>query len=611
MNAAEKVGLIKFDFLGLKTLDQVRDAVKMVERNTDLQIDLDRIPLDDEAPYALLQKGDGLGVFQVESSGMRDLLKRLKPSNIDDLIALLALYRPGPLSSGMVDNFIDCKHGRRAITYPHPDLEPILKATYGSIVYQEQVMQIAQVLAGYSLGEADLLRRAMGKKKVEAMAAQKVRFVEGAVGLGHDAEKADEIFELLAFFAGYGFNKSHSAAYGIISYQTAWLKANHRAEFMAATMTIDSGNTDKLLVYISDCRRAGLQIISPDVNTCFSDFDVPRQDRNAIHYGLAAVKGVGVGAVQSILEAREEAGGRFEDFMDCLERLDWRRVNKKVIESLVKAGAFDWTGHPRRALFEIIPNAISTAQKAAEEKNSSQTSLFGMMGAAAPRTQVQIPDLGEWPTAVKLGFERDALGFFITGHPLEAYKGIVKRVATCAIDYLSDQSTEQTVTVAGMVTAFRQVRTKRGDKMGFVTLEDPTGSVECVFFPEPWARSLAALRSDQPLLLTGKIEAPDGTEGQVKIMGDSTELLGEVRERRTRRIDLVVHHEELDAERIQILRGLLQTSTGKCPVHIHVRKAGQAWTSLKVGDSLRAVPDDAFMQGLETLFRRPDVPRLI
>ena len=291
MKAAEGVGLIKFDFLGLKTLDQIRDAANMIERNTGERPDVDTLPVDDEATFALLQRGDGLGVFQVESSGMRELLTRLRPSNIDDLIALLALYRPGPLSSGMVDTFIDCKHGRKAVEYPHPSLESILESTYGSIVYQEQVMQIAQTLSGYSLGEADLLRRAMGKKKKEEMDKQKVRFVEGAIRNDIDEKLADDIFELLAYFAGYGFNKSHSAAYGMISYQTAWLKAHHRAEYMAALMSIERNNTDKVLLYIGDCKRAGLEVLPPDVNASQASFDVPADARNQIRFGLAAVKG--------------------------------------------------------------------------------------------------------------------------------------------------------------------------------------------------------------------------------------------------------------------------------------------------------------------------------
>ncbi len=605
MKSAEAVGLIKFDFLGLKTLDQIRDALAMVERNTGQRIDLSTLPYDDVESYKLLQRGDALGVFQVESSGMRELLTRLKPSNIDDLVALLALYRPGPLSSGMVDNFIDCKHGRKAIEYPDPCLRGILESTYGSIVYQEQVMQIAQVYAGYTLGGADLLRRAMGKKKPEEMAKQKSTFVEGALAQGHAEQAASDLFDLLAFFAGYGFNKSHSAAYGVVSYHTAWLKAHHRAEYMAALMSIDAGNSDKVLLYIGDCRRAGLRVLPPDVNHSQAGFDVPASDRKTIRFGLLAVKGVGEGAVQAILEARAQAGGAFAGFLECLEGLDYKRVNKKVLESLICCGAFDWTGHPRQAMLEGLPGAMALAQGNQEQRASGQMGLFG--GIAAPRQRLHLPDLGEWPMAVKLAREREALGFFITGHPLLAYRSLVERLTTCAIPELDRRPPDQEVTVAGMVTAFRQVVTKKGDKMAFITLEDEHGSVEAVFFPKTYAASTRALSSEEPLLLTGKLERTgDGS----KILAESVELLSEVRIRRARelvlRLDL---EEELGEDRLQALRKLLSESPGRCAVRLKLRLSSlDARIEARLGAGV--VPDEALMQGIETLFRRPDAAEL-
>ena len=608
MKAAESVGLIKFDFLGLKTLDQIRDAVKMVERNTGVRPDMDRLPLDDEATFKLLQRGDALGVFQVESSGMRELLTRLLPSNIDDLIALLALYRPGPLESGMVDNFIDCKHGRKEIHYPDPDLEEILKPTYGSIVYQEQVMQIAQVFSGYSLGGADLLRRAMGKKKAEAMAEQRVIFVEGARKLGRSGKKAEELFDLLAFFAGYGFNKSHSAAYGVVSYQTAWLKAHHRAEYMAALMTIEANNTDKVLAYIGDCKRNGIEILPPDVNESVRGFDVAADNRTAIRFGMSAVKGVGDGAIEALVEARAAAGGRFESFADCLERIDHKRVNKKVLENLIKCGAFDWTGNPRKALLQVLPGAVQSAQRTQRDRESGQTSLFGGMAKTA-RPTLRIPDVGEDPIAIKLGKERDALGFFITGHPIEAYTELVERVATCALHDLEHERADREVRVAGMVSTFRQIKTRRGDKMAFVTLEDALGAVECVFFSEPWANSRTAIVSQQPLLVTGKLEK--GQDGTPKILAESARLLAEVRESQTRSVHLLLEDDELDGERLLELSGLLGASAGRCSVHLHVRSAGVAWARYDLGSDHRVVADEALLQGIETLFRRPDVVRLM
>ncbi|MDP6935573.1 MAG: DNA polymerase III subunit alpha, partial [Myxococcota bacterium] len=380
----------------------------------------------------------------------------------------------------MTDDFVERKHGRKKVEYPLPMLEPILKSTYGTVVYQEQVMQIAQVLAGYSLGDADLLRRAMGKKDVAEMEHQKTRFVEGAIANEIDGKLAEEIFDLLAYFAGYGFNKSHSAAYGAISYQTAWLKAHHRSEYMAALMSIEANNSDKVLLYIGDCKHAGLEILPPDVNVSLLDFDVPADDRGKIRFGLGAVKGLGATAVSGIVDARQEAGGRFSDWMDCLENIDHRRVNKKALESLVKCGAFDWTGIPRRVLFEGLSRSVDAALRTQADRDAGQVSLFG--GAAAPPTpEVQLPDLGEWPMAVKLRHERDALGFFISGHPVRAFSGILSRITTCPISGLEECRNEANVSIAGMVSAMRQIRTRAGYRMAFCTIEDPHGSVECVF----------------------------------------------------------------------------------------------------------------------------------
>ena len=609
MKAAESVGLIKFDFLGLKTLDQIRDAVAMVARNTGETIDLARIPFEDAATFELLQRGDGLGVFQVESSGMRELLTRLRPTCIDDLIALLALYRPGPLSSGMVDNFIDCKHGRKPIAYPDDCLEGILKETYGSIVYQEQVMQIAQVYSGYTLGGADLLRRAMGKKKPEEMAKQKATFVDGAKAMGRDEKKADELFETLAFFAGYGFNKSHSAAYGVVAFHTAWLKAHHRAEYMAALMSVDAGNTDKVLMYIGDCRRKGLEILPPDINESMKPFDVPVGRRRVIRYGLAAVKGVGEAAVDAILEARAAApGGRFADFGDVLEKIDHRRVNKKVLESLIKCGAFDSFGHARQAMFEGLGDAISAAQRAQEDRHAGQTSLFGR-GAGAARVQVRLPATGEWPLAVKLNKEREALGFFLTGHPVAAYRGLVRRAATCSIADLIHCKNEQEVVLAGMVSTLKPIRTKKGDPMAFCTLEDESASVECVFFRDPWARSQAVLEGGTPVLVHGRLEKTAGEDGGLKILADQAHSLATRREEDTRAVHLYAEPEDIEGPRLTELSKLLQKSQGKSRLILHVRVGGEAWASLE-SKSMTVLAEESLMQSLEAFFRRPDAVAL-
>jgi DNA polymerase-3 subunit alpha len=471
-------------------------------------------------------------------------------------------------------------------------------------------MQIAQTLSGYSLGEADLLRRAMGKKKKSEMDKQKTRFVQGAIDNDVDEKLADDIFELLAYFAGYGFNKSHSAAYGMVSYQTAWLKAHHRAEYMAALMSIDRNNTDKILLYIGDCKRAGLLVLPPDVNHSQSSFDVPPDNRQQIRFGLAAVKGVGKVAVDAIIEAREDAGGQFKSFADCIERLDYGRVNKKVLESLIKCGAFDWTGQSRRQLHEATDQAITVAQKIQDDLHSNQTSLFGGAMAAKARPQVRFEDVGEWPTAVKLAHEREALGFFITGHPVETFRDVIASAATCTIDLLPTQQHEKEVTVAGMVSAMRKVRTKRGNDMGFVTIEDELGQVECVFFSDPWLNSRAALGAEAPLLVKGKLEkkVTDGGE-ECKLIAESAELLTEVRERRTRMVHLMLERHEA-IEHIDALRTLFADSTGQCPVRMHIQMPDMAWVELALSENTRVIPDDRLLQGIEVLLRRPNAVKL-
>ena len=609
MKAAEDVGLIKFDFLGLKTLDQIRDAVALIHRNTGEKIDMSAIPVDDKVTYDLLCAGDGLGVFQVESSGMRELLTKLRPSVLDDVIALVALYRPGPLNAGMVDDFIDRKHGTAGEwEYPVPELEPILQSTYGVVVYQEQVMQIAQVMGGYSLGQADLLRRAMGKKQAEAMAEHRAIFCDGAESKGFDRKKAEEIFDLLAQFAAYGFNKSHSAAYGYVSYQTAWLKANHRAEYMAALMTIEASNTDKILVYIGDCKRSGLTVLPPDINASHWGFDVPKNARTTIRYGLGAVKGVGKHAVEAIVESRAEAGGCFKDLMDCLERLDYKRVNKKALEALVKAGAFDWTGFGRSALFSGLEAAISTAQRAQADKASGQVGLFGLLGGGAPKPGFRLPKVAEWSMTKELSSEREAIGFFLSGHPVVSYKQTVERFASCRVQGLALKSADSDVGVAGMPAAVRVVRTKRGDKMAFVTIDDETGGVECIFFSDPWSRSARLIKEGGPIMIRGTLEK--GSEG-AKIMAESVESLSDLRARTTTEVRLSMVDKSLTSQRLASLRKILELRSGNVPVTLYITKEGHSQCILRVSDSLKVQPDDDLQDDIDGLFQRRGTMRFV
>ncbi len=604
MKSVEAIGLVKFDFLGLKTLDQIRHAVRMVERNTGQAIEMSRLPLDDAATYQLLQQGDSLGIFQVESSGMRDLLVRLKPGSIDEVIALIALYRPGPMQSGMLDDYVDRKHGRAPVAYAHPDLEPILSDTYGVILYQEQVMRVAQVLAGYSLGEADLLRRAMGHKKPAEMASQKSRFLDGAAARDLPEDLATEVFDTLEKFAGYGFNKSHSAAYGLIAYQTAWLKAHHRAEYMAALMSIEAGNTDKVLLYINDCRRAGLQVLPPDVHSSEAGFDVPPGDRRSIRFGLEGVKGVGTGAVKAILEARRRVGGRFTDLVHFLEHVDSAAVNRKVVENLVFCGAFDTFGATRAALHQGLDAAMRAAQQAIAERSSAQVGLFG----AALKAPWRVPEVPEWPTMERLRHEREALGFFISGHPLDAWGDDLARHVTGGIADALALPDGREVALAGMISGLRTLLTRRGERMAFATLEDPQATVDFTFFSEKWQASRAVLESGAPVLVRGRVQRRG--DGEARFLGESAELLSEVIGRGTREVRVCLVASDLAPDRIQALAGLLLRFPGSCVVKVQVRVDGGALALLDLPDR-RVAADDALRDALETLFGRPDVVRFL
>ena len=612
MKSAESIGLIKFDFLGLKTLDQIRDALVLVRENWDIDIDMALIDEDDAATYRLLQDGDALGVFQLESEGMRDLLTRLKPSCMDDMVALVALYRPGPLQSGMTDEFVDRKHGRKEVTYPIPSLEPILKGTYGTVIYQEQVMQIAQVMGGYSLGGADLLRRAMGKKDKAEMDRQRDKFVSGSIANQVDGQIAREVFDNLAKFAEYGFNKSHSAAYGWISYQTAWLKAHYRAEYMAALMTIESANTDKVLEYVLDCRRAGIRVEPVCINRSERAFTVPKPDarpvedgvrRDIIRFGLAAVKNVGDGAIEALLAARRAAGGAFRTPMEVFERVDGKRVNKRVYEGLIKAGAFDVWGLTRAALSHGLEAAVTQGQRRQEERAAGQIGLFGAIPASRA-TDFRWPEVGEWPLSQLLAGEKEVLGLYLSGHPMQAYTRDVARHATCGIRDTPRVVDLDEVRVMGVVIDTRVIKTRRGDKMAFVKLEDQDAAMEVVFFADAWSRSQRAVESGEPVLVTGELEA--GSEGELpKLRAATAEPLSELRARTSREVKIMVSLEELEGDRLPRLLQLLQSQRGACRARLVVRCPGQ-WVSDWSLPQLQVEPSPALEEQLNALFGRPD-----
>ncbi len=478
----EAAGLVKFDFLGLTTLTVIQHALDLINRNRPEQekTQSHQIPVDDLATYELISSGNTAGIFQLESSGFTEMVTKLRPSCFEDVIAAGALYRPGPLDAGMVEVFINRKHGKEKVAYPHPLLEPVLRDTYGVIVYQEQVMQISQILGGYSLGRADLLRRAMGKKKAEVMQQERAGFLDGCRQNGVEPKTAGEIFDLMEKFAEYGFNKSHSAAYGLITIQTAWLKAHYPVEFMAALLTSEKDNTDKVVAHIAEARASGHEVLPPDVN--FSDLAFSVIE-GRIRFGLGAIKGVGESAIEAISEAR--GAKPFRNIFDFCERVDSRRVNRKVVEALVKAGAFDFEKRPRRQLFETIDKAIDRGALSQRDRAVGQRSLFGGESGtdgSPPAMSNDYAPAEEWSEKQRLAFEKEAIGFYVSGHPLHQYEKELRRYARPAASVHRARRDER-VTVAGIVAAMRERPTKTGKRMAWVTLEDLSGSIEVVCFP--------------------------------------------------------------------------------------------------------------------------------
>ena len=512
MKFVEQAGLVKFDFLGLKTLTVLQTACEFIVRNGG-EIDLETIPLDDKRSFEMLSRGDTVGVFQLESSGMRDVLKRLQPDRFEDIIAVVALYRPGPMDN--IPSYIRRKHGQEEPDYLHPTLEDILKETYGIMIYQEQVMQIAQVLSGYSLGGADLLRRAMGKKIKEEMEAQRKIFNEGAVKNGVNAEKADEIFDQVNKFAGYGFNKSHAAAYALVAYQTAYLKANYPVEFMAASMTYDMNNTDKLNIFRQELSRLKIPLLAPDLNRSNADFNVEIMEdgAKAVRYALAAVKNVGGAAMQSVV-AERAASGSFQDIADFANRVDSKAVNKRQIENLASAGGFDSILANRQKVFAGADTIMRNAAVAASERESAQVSLFGD-GAAAAVNALTLPNLPDWPEMERLKREFDAIGFYLSAHPLDAYKKVLERLRTKTAVELVVQAKRRDAGIlrmAGIVIGKQERVSQRGNRFAFVQLSDATGVIEVMLFSEILQASRELLDSGEPLLVTVTADARDGED---------------------------------------------------------------------------------------------------
>jgi DNA polymerase-3 subunit alpha len=501
MDDLEKIGLLKMDFLGLTTLTILEDAVKLVETTTGEQIDLTVIPLEDSETYDLLGKGLTGGIFQFESRGMTDILRRVKPNRLADLTALNALYRPGPIQGGMIDDFIARKMGRKKVTYELPQLQEILEETYGVIVYQEQVMQIAAAVAGFSLGEADVLRRAMGKKKHEEMVAMREKFLAGAARKKVDAKKAERLFDLMEQFAGYGFNKSHSAAYAVIAYQTAYLKAHYPVEFMSALLTAEIGNQDKLTHYLNQCRDMGIGILPPDVNSSDRTFTPAGK---SIRFGLTAIKNVGEAAIESVLEARVRLG-QFDSLYQLCENVDLRLLNKRVLESLIKAGATDSLGAHRAQMMAALDQAMEFGQNRQRQQSAGQGGLFGSLADSNPVRSVKMPQVTEWTETEKLASEKEVLGFYITGHPLEKYKEVLASLTKFDTSSVDELDQDAQIALAGILTSVRIRPSKKGDLYASGTLEDIRGSVELLVFPQALQQIQSILKPDVALLVRGRI----------------------------------------------------------------------------------------------------------
>ncbi|MCL4140709.1 UNVERIFIED_CONTAM: hypothetical protein GTU68_064431 [Idotea baltica] len=562
MNWVEKIGLVKFDFLGLKTLSVLHEATRLIKEVRSVDVDLNDIPLDDARTFKLVSSGRTIGVFQLESTGISDMVSRMKPNCFEDLVAILALYRPGPLDAGMVDHYINRKHGREQVIVQHPSLKPILADTYGIILYQEQIMQIARDMAGYSLGEADMLRRAMGKKKPEEMAKQRERFLSGSIEKKIDKAVASEVFDQMETFARYGFNKSHSVAYAMISYQTAYLKAHYPAEFLAALMTFEMNDTDKTLKNLNECREMKIKVTTPDVNKGQVGFTVVNKK---IVFGLAAIKAVGAKAVEEILIERNE-NGEFKSLFDFCKRLDSGLTNRRALENFIKSGAFDWAELSRAELLLRLEEVTKVAARVREQENSPQMGLFSEQAESLPdQHQVGRQLIVEAPVNVKLRMERDALGFYLSGHPLEKFSADLARMGTSTINDLKIKSDGTKVSVAGVITFLKLKNTKKGDRYATFTLEDLVGTLEVIVWPDTYERVSEVLASEDPIILSGRLDVSDERR---TVIASKIHSAIELRNKAAREAVIRLPYAKFDNSKIERLQQLLGAYSGNCKVSI-------------------------------------------
>ena len=587
MKGLEHLGLLKMDFLGLTTLTVLDDAVRMIEHNRGVHVDLGTLPLDDEPTYKLFARGETTAIFQFESHGMRDILRRYQPTRLEDLTALNALYRPGPIQGGMIDDFINRKQGKKRVTFDLPELKEILEETYGVILYQEQVMQIANRLPGFSLGEADILRRAMGKKNREEMAAQREKFLSGCAARKVPAKKAEKIFDLMAEFAGYGFNKSHSAAYALLAYQTAYLKTHYPVEFVAALLTSETGNTEKVVKYINEARGMGITVLPPDVNSSDLDFTPVGE---AIRFGLRAIKNVGENTVKGILEARTELG-KFTSIYQFCDHIDIRLLNKRVLESLIKSGAMDTIGARRAQLFAVIDRVVELAQRRQRDRTSAQHGLFGGTAAAEEPADEPLPDLEEWAEQEMLSSEFATVGFYISGHPLAKFAAKLAELGAIDLAAVEGRRNGEEITVAGIVIAMRSMRSRKGDRWGILTLQDMTGVLEILAFPESFARLDAVFKSNAPLILKGRVNVE---EAGTRLAVIDAKRLEDLAQRAPGLMRVRLDMTALDGQIIDELKKIFVRKPGSCSVAFDLTSSEGATATLHVDQRVR--PDQELIQ---------------
>jgi DNA polymerase-3 subunit alpha len=601
----EKIGLVKFDFLGLKNLTVINSAVKEIKRNKGVTLDINNLPPDDKDTYRLLASGNTNGIFQLESSGIKELLRKLKPGTFEDLMAAVALYRPGPLQSGMVDEFIKRKHRKVPITYELPQQKDILEKTYGVMIYQEQVMEIAKVLAGFTPGDADVLRKAMGKKVPEVMLDERTKFLEGAKKKKIPQKKAERIFDLMAHFAGYGFNKSHSAAYAFIAYQTAYLKAHYPLEFMAALLSSNMGDTDKVMKYIGECKEMGIDVLPPDLNESSTDFTV--RGRN-IRFGLEAVKNVGRAAIESILSVRNDEP--FTSLIDFLSRVDLRKVNKKVVESIIKCGAFDFSGQTRARLMVSLDASMEIAQGLQRDRSIGQKSIFDVIGGSGGRSgggsggapgadiiPANIPEVEEWTEKELLSYEKETLGFYISSHPLKGHERELALHTTNTTDTLRERRANEEVAVGGMVIESRETKTKKGGRMTFLRLEDLTGSVEVIVFSELYRKSKEIIDSESPIVVVGRLERDSIRQEETrteteecKIIATDIMLLAEAKKKRPKKAHILAPTVHLEPTSLVGLKDVLKAHPGASQVFLHLLYPEGREVVLSLPDKLKIDP---------------------